>query len=89
MGPVIAVTRQRQPGILRVHRPLLAEAAVFVVDGNIEQAGPGAQEFARPDGAAVEIEGTVAVLLVVQHPCLPALQFVGHEYPGGLRGNGQ
>jgi hypothetical protein len=85
VGPVIGVARQRQPGVLRIYGPLLAEAPAIRIDRDVELPGPGAHEIAAGGGIAVEIEGASAVILVVKYPLLPALQLIGHENVGGLR----
>ena len=79
VGPVVGVTRQRDPLLGTMHGPLLRKPAVRRSDLELQGPWPRADEILRTRGGTIKIERTRPVLLVLQDPGLPALQGIGHE----------
>ena len=65
MRPVVAVTRQGQPGVLRIDRPLLAESPPLGIDDNVD-IGPLITEAAADDVVELIDEAVAAGAEVVR-----------------------
>ena len=87
VGPVSRITRQDDPLLCRMHRPLLRELGTRCIDRQLHATGPCTDKVARLRRISIEIERAVPVFLVFEYPLLPTLQIFrdvdfGRRYSG-------